>query len=100
MNIKFRCTNCSNEQNGNVNSKHCYVCGTMMLIKIDTVVESVRSDLLKRSELGIKKYGFTLDQNPLALRDWLQHAYEECLDQANYLKCAILKLDNEQQKGE
>ena len=69
----------------------CRVCNP-----VDTVVEAVRADLLRRSELGIKKYGVTLDRTDLSLKDWLQHAYEETLDQANYLKRAILEL--EQQK--
>tara|TARA_R110002020_G_scaffold448924_1_gene661873 strand:+ start:745 stop:942 length:198 start_codon:yes stop_codon:yes gene_type:complete len=61
---------------------------------IDKIVEDVRKDLLDRSELGIKKYGVTLDRNDLDLKDWLQHAYEECLDQANYLKRAIKEIEN------
>ena len=60
---------------------------------IDTVVEAVREDLLKRSQIGIKKYGVTLDRNDLSLKDWLEHAYQECLDQANYLKKAILEYE-------
>ncbi len=60
---------------------------------VDSVVEAVRADLLRRSEFGIAKYGTTLDREDLSLRDWLQHAYEECLDQANYLKRAIIALD-------
>lgn len=69
-----------------------------MIAKVDTVVESVRADLLNRSQVGITKYGVTLDRTDLTLRDWLQHAYEETLDQANYLKRAIIELDrtNEQ----
>ena len=59
----------------------------------DTVVAAVRDDLLRRSQLGIAKYGVTLDRTDLNLRDWLQHAYEETLDQANYLKRAIIELD-------
>ena len=59
----------------------------------DSVVEAVRADLLQRSQLGIKKYGVTLDRTDLTLKDWLQHAYEETLDQANYLKRAILTLE-------
>ncbi|MGF3022667.1 hypothetical protein ACQVP2_07545 [Methylobacterium aquaticum] len=59
----------------------------------DTVVEAVRADLLSRSQIGIKKYGVTLDRTDVDLRGWLQHAYEETLDQANYLKRAILELD-------
>jgi hypothetical protein len=63
---------------------------------IDNVVEAVRQDLLKRSEKGISKYGITLDRNDLSLKEWLQHAYEECLDQANYLKRAILELERQE----
>lgn len=59
----------------------------------DSVVEAVRADLLRRSQLGIAKYGVTLDRTDLSLRDWLQHAYEETLDQANYLKRSIIELD-------
>ena len=55
----------------------------------DPIVEAVRADLLRRSQVGIAKYGVTLARKDLSLRDWLQHAYEETLDQANYLKRAI-----------
>jgi hypothetical protein len=65
-----------------------------MDINMDTIVEAVRNDLLNRSKIGIAKYGVTLDRTDLTLRDWLQHAYEETLDQANYLKRAIVELDN------
>jgi len=61
---------------------------------VDSVVEAVRNDLLNRSKVGIEKYGVTLDRKDLNLRDWLQHAYEETLDQANYLKRAIMELDD------
>lgn len=59
----------------------------------DKVVMAVMSDLNRRSEVGIKKYNTTLERTDLELRDWLQHAYEECLDQANYLKRAIMELE-------
>lgn len=63
--------------------------------KKDKVVEEVREDLLRRSEIGIQKYNTTLDRNDLEIVDWLQHAYEECLDQANYLKKCILIIKND-----
>ena len=53
----------------------------------------VCADIAMRQQLGLKKYGTTIEANPLTLREWLQHAYEECLDQANYLKRAIEELD-------
>jgi hypothetical protein len=55
----------------------------------DTIVLSVIEDLNSRSILGINKYKTTLDRKDLSRKDWLQHAYEECLDQANYLKKLI-----------
>jgi hypothetical protein len=62
---------------------------------VDAIVEAVRADLLQRSQVGVKKYGVTLDKAGLPLRAWLQHAYEETLDTANYLKCAITEMDKE-----
>ena len=60
----------------------------------DSIVNSVREDLKQRSQRGIEKYGVTLDRDDLDLKDWLQHAYEETLDKALYLKRAIKELDN------
>lgn len=65
----------------------------MPAAQVDSVVDAVRADLLQRSLFGIAKYGVTLDRTDLTLRDWLQHAYEECLDQANYLKRSIMEID-------
>ena len=55
----------------------------------DSIVESVRADLQRRSEIGIKKYNTTLDRTDLTEIDWLNHAYEEALDLALYLKKTI-----------
>lgn len=55
----------------------------------DTIVQAVQSDLQARSERGIAKYGTTLDRTDLTEKDWLQHAYEEALDLALYLKKLI-----------
>ena len=62
-----------------------------MTIK-DTETE-VCADIKRRQELGIAKYGTTVAQNPLDLRQWLQHSYEEKLDDAVYMKRAIQELD-------
>lgn len=59
----------------------------------DSIVDAVCNDLKERSERGIKKYGVTLDRNDLSQRDWLQHAYEEALDLANYLKKLLMEID-------
>lgn len=52
----------------------------------DSIVEEVCKDLQSRSEVGIKKYNTTLDRTDLNTKDWIQHAYEEALDFALYLK--------------
>jgi hypothetical protein len=56
-------------------------------------------DIAKRQQLGIKKYGTTVRENPIGLREWLQHGYEEALDMAIYLKRSIEELDNKQDDG-
>jgi hypothetical protein len=66
---------------------------------IDRVVESVREDLLRRSQVGINKYNTTLERTDLNLKDWLQHSYEECLDMANYLKRCIIELEKNEKKN-
>lgn len=55
--------------------------------------QRVCEDIAMRQYLGVSKYGTTVEKNPLTLREWLQHAYEECLDQAVYLKRAIEEMD-------
>ena len=61
---------------------------------VPTGVEAEVCDLIAdRQRKGIAKYGMTVADNPLALRDWLQHVLEEVLDQAVYLKRAINKLE-------
>lgn len=57
--------------------------------------EAVRADLLRRATFGLAKYGQSVADNPLPLRDWLNHAYEEALDKAVYLKRAIEELDRQ-----
>ena len=51
---------------------------------------SVCIEIARRQEMGIAKYGTTVADNPLSLRQWLQHAYEETgqgdLPQARYCR--------------
>ena len=55
----------------------------------DKIVEIVVNRFIQRSELGIKKYGTTLDKNELPLIDWLQHSIEEKMDDILYMQRAI-----------
>lgn len=54
----------------------------------------VCADIARRQQMGIAKYGTTVEANPLQLREWLQHAYEEVLDLAVYLRRAIEEHDS------
>jgi hypothetical protein len=60
------------------------------------IEQQVCQDILDRQKLGVAKYGRTLADNPLSLRAWLKHAYEECLDQAAYLRRAIAEIDEQE----
>lgn len=53
----------------------------------------VMADIARRQQLGIAKYGQTVADNPLDLRTWLAHAYEEALDLAVYLRMSIDELE-------
>lgn len=55
----------------------------------------VCADIAKRQHGGIAKYGTTVAQNPLELRAWLQHQYEELLDAAVYCRRAIEEIDKQ-----
>lgn len=57
------------------------------------IEQQVCADISARQRLGIAKYGVTVAENPLKLREWLQHAYEECLDMAVYLKRSIAEIE-------
>ena len=52
----------------------------------DSIVASVIKLFAKRSEVGIKKYGVTLDRTDLSVLDWITHAQEELMDGILYLE--------------
>lgn len=60
---------------------------------VPDVERQVCYEILERQRMGVAKYGTTLADNNLSLRAWLQHALEECLDQALYLRRAISEID-------
>ena len=64
-------------------------------LDITGIEANVCHDIGLRQQVGIKKYGQTAEDNPLSLKQWLQHAYEETLDQAIYLKRAIREIEEE-----
>ena len=62
----------------------------------DGVEAEVCADIARRQAFGENKYGMIVAENPLSLRAWLHHAYEETLDKAVYLKRAIAEIDAQQ----
>jgi hypothetical protein len=52
----------------------------------DSIVFDTIKDMAARAEIGLAKYNTTMDREDLISSDWVQHAYEECLDMALYLK--------------
>ena len=60
--------------------------------KIDSVVESIINEHIKRAKSGREKYGKTLDRTDLSVIEYLQHAKEEAMDLALYLEKTIQML--------
>ena len=52
----------------------------------DSIVESVIEQFKQRSELGINKYGVTLDRDDLTMLEWLKHLQEELMDATLYIE--------------
>jgi len=76
----------------------CNACGKEFALEDkapDAVVEANVSELRKRSRVGLSKYGVTLAGSALTRRALLQHALEEALDLANYLRAELMREDSE-----
>lgn len=58
----------------------------------------VCTEIAARQAKGIAKYGTTVAGNPLSLRQWLQHQYEELLDAAVYCRRAIAEIDSQEMR--
>ena len=52
----------------------------------DSIVESVIEQFKQRSNVGINKYGTTLDRTDLTRLQWLNHAQQEAMDMILYLE--------------
>lgn len=50
----------------------------------DLIVENVIEKFSNRSEVGVKKYGTTLEENKLSMLSWLNHLQEELMDATLY----------------
>lgn len=52
--------------------------------------------IARRQKFGLAKYGVTVADNPLSLRQWLVHQQEELADSLVYCTRAIEELDRQQ----
>ena len=52
----------------------------------DPVVERVVDKFVGRSDVGYKKYGVTLEEDPSKMLEWLNHLQEELMDAVLYLQ--------------
>lgn len=59
---------------------------------MDSVVSSVISKFVKRSEMGKLKYGTDLDRTDLTIIEWINHAQEEHMDAILYLEKIKIEL--------
>ena len=53
------------------------------------IEDSVSDKLKTRAEIGLKKYGVTMERTDLNTLDWLKHTQEEAMDMAVYLERLI-----------
>jgi hypothetical protein len=60
----------------------------------DTVVNSIISQFIDRSNVGIKKYGKTLDRDDLDTLEWIEHAKQEAMDFILYLEKLKIRLSH------
>ena len=51
----------------------------------DPIVAAVIRKMYQRSQVGIKKYGTTLEREDLSTEQWIDHAIEEAMDLVLYL---------------
>lgn len=59
----------------------------------DPVVERVVDKFVSRSDVGFKKYGVTLEQDPSAMFEWLNHLQEELQDGILYIEKFLSIMD-------
>jgi hypothetical protein len=66
----------------------------------DSIVEEIVAKFQERSQVGINKYGTTLDRGDLKTTDWVNHIQEELMDAILYTQrlrrdLSFFELDND-----
>jgi len=64
----------------------------------DQIIKKVVDKLTSRSEIGIQKYGTTLDRDDLTLLNWLNHLQEELMDACGYIEKIIALIEEKSKK--
>ena len=53
---------------------------------METCEQTVAREILERAEVGLAKYGKTMERNDLTTIEWLNHAQKEAMDFCVYLE--------------
>jgi len=56
------------------------------------IEDIVCKKIQKRAEVGLKKYGVTVDRNDFTVQEWLQHFQDELMDGAIYAQKLLEEL--------
>jgi len=65
----------------------------------DSIVNSVITAFIGRSNVGLQKYGTTLDRDDLSILDWIQHAQEEHMNAILCLEKLKTEVSKNKRKG-
>lgn len=65
-----------------------------LLLTKDSIVNTIISKFVERSNLGFQKYGTTLDRNDLTIVEWTNHMQEELMDAILYLEKLKTEINN------
>ena len=56
---------------------------------MSSIEDAVREKIKIRAEVGLNKYGVTMERTDLNTLDWLRHVQEEAMDSSVYLERLI-----------
>ena len=57
------------------------------------IEDSVCAKIQMRAEVGLTKYGVTLERKDLTKREWLVHLQEELMDACGYIETLLVSID-------
>lgn len=60
---------------------------------LDPIIYRVLDKIVRRSNVGVRKYGTTLAENPATMRRWFVHLQEELMDAMNYSERIMAELN-------